>query len=67
MRVLPAFLCALVLAGCGGNDGTKDMDTGSSIASGSGRMTLGVNSYLWHATLDTLSFLPLASAETAPV
>ena len=66
MRVLPALLCALVLAGCGGssNDGMKDMDTGTSnIASGSTRMTLGVNSYLWHASLDTLSFLPLLSAD----
>ena len=26
-------------------------------------MTLGVNSYLWHASLDTLSFLPLAIAD----
>jgi hypothetical protein len=25
--------------------------------------TLGVNAYLWRATLDTLSFLPLASAD----
>jgi hypothetical protein len=65
MRVLPALLCALLLAGCGGssNDGTKEMDTGTSIASGSTRMTLGVNSYLWHASLDTLSFLPLVSAD----
>jgi hypothetical protein len=65
MRVLPALLCALLLAGCGGssNDGTREMDTGTSIASGSTRMTLGVNSYLWHASLDTLSFLPLVSAD----
>jgi hypothetical protein len=68
MRVLPAFACllALVLAGCGSSndDGLRDMDTGTSaIASGSSRMTLGVNSYLWHASLDTLSFLPLASAD----
>ena len=65
MRVLPAFLCALVLAGCGSsNDGARDMDTGTStIASTSTRMTLGVNSYLWHASLDTLSFLPLVSAD----
>ncbi len=64
MRVLPALLFALVLAGCGSDDGTKEMDTGtSSIASGSTRMTLGVNSYLWHASLDTLSFLPLVSAD----
>jgi len=65
MRVLPALLCALVLAGCGSsNDGAREMDTGtSSITSGSSRVTLGVNSYLWHATLDTLSFLPLTSAD----
>ncbi|HKQ43779.1 MAG TPA: DUF3576 domain-containing protein [Rhizomicrobium sp.] len=65
MRVLPALLCALALAGCdSSNDGTRDMDTGTSaIASGSSRVTLGVNSYLWHASLDTLSFLPLASAD----
>jgi hypothetical protein len=65
MRVLPGLLCALVLAGCGSsNDGSKDMDTGtSSITSASTRMTLGVNSYLWHASLDTLSFLPLVSAD----
>jgi hypothetical protein len=65
MRVLPALLCALVLAGCGSsNDGSRDMDTGTSpIASSSSRMTLGVNSYLWHASLDTLSFLPLTSAD----
>jgi hypothetical protein len=65
MRVLPALLCALALAGCGSsNDGAREMDTGtSSIASGSSRLTLGVNSYLWHASLDTLSFLPLVSAD----
>jgi len=65
MRVLPALLCALALAGCGSsNDGAREMDTGtSSIASGSSRVTLGVNSYLWHASLDTLSFLPLTSAD----
>ena len=65
MRVLPAFFCALVLAGCGSsNDGSREMDTGTSaISSNSSRMTLGVNSYLWHASLDTLSFLPLVSAD----
>ncbi len=28
-----------------------------------GRSQLGVNGYLWRATLDTLSFMPLASAD----
>ncbi|MEJ0027550.1 MAG: DUF3576 domain-containing protein [Rhizomicrobium sp.] len=41
-----------------------DVGTGAtSISSGTGARTLGVNSYLWHATLDTLSFIPLASAD----
>jgi hypothetical protein len=64
MRFLTALACLLLLTGCGSsNDGTRTMDTGTSIASGSSRMTLGVNSFLWHASLDTLSFLPLQSAD----
>lgn len=64
MRVVPVLLCALVLAGCGSsNDGSRDMDTGSAIVGGSSRITLGVNSYLWQASLNTLSFLPLASSD----
>ena len=64
MRALPALLCALVLAGCGSsNDGTRDMEAGTGITSGSTRLTLGVNSFLWHASLDTLSFMPLVSAD----
>lgn len=31
--------------------------------SGKGGGTLGVNSYLWRATLDTLSFMPLTNAD----
>ena len=66
MRILPVLLCALtlpLLAGCGGNTTTTDMETGATIVAGGGKMTLGVNSYLWHASLDTLSFMPLASAD----
>jgi len=66
MRILPILLCAValpVLAACG-SDTSTDMDTGATIvSSGPGKMTLGVNSYLWHAALDTLSFMPLASAD----
>lgn len=32
-------------------------------ASGGGGPGIGVNSYLWHASLDTVSFMPLASAD----
>jgi hypothetical protein len=67
MRILPVLFCALALplAACGSSStSTTDMDTGATIvASGNSRLTLGVNSYLWHATLDTLAFMPLASAD----
>ena len=67
MRILPVPYCAmaLALAACGSDSTTTtDMDTGATIvAGGNNRLTLGVNSYLWHATLDTLAFMPLASAD----
>ena len=44
-----------------GEDGFKIFGGGdSAVSSGA---TLGVNSYLWRATLDTLSFAPLASVD----
>ena len=38
----------------------KRRDSGSGAGSGSG---LGVNAHLWYASLDTISFLPIASAD----
>jgi len=68
MRILPVLFCALALplAACGSSSTpTTNMDTGATIVAGGGtnRLTLGVNSYLWHATLDTLAFMPLQSAD----
>jgi hypothetical protein len=65
MRVPTVLFCALLLASCGSSDDNDmpDTTTGSTISSSSGHVTLGVNSYLWHATLDTLSFMPLHSAD----
>jgi hypothetical protein len=66
MRILTLIVCGLLLAGCGSSnkDVIQDSDSGTTaISSESGQRTLGVNSYLWHATLDTLSFLPLQSAD----
>ena len=66
MRILPVLLCAGILAGCGSssNDSSKYLeDNPTAIAGTSGRVTLGVNTYLWQATLDTLSTLPLVSAD----
>ncbi|MCQ4162198.1 DUF3576 domain-containing protein [Roseomonas sp. GC11] len=50
----------------GEQDGLLVMGTDRSSKSGSGAGAeggLGVNAYLWRATLDTLSFLPLSSAD----
>jgi len=64
MRVLTVILCAALLAACGSSSDSDDTETGSTaIESGSGKVTLGVNSYLWHASLDTLAFMPLSSAD----
>src|SRR5579863_6253171 len=64
MRALTVVLSALLLVACGSSDDMTDTTSGTTAISGdSGRITLGVNSYLWHATLDTLAFMPLASAD----
>ncbi len=66
MRILTVLLATMLLAACGSDDAddTADTATGSTaISSSSGHITLGVNSYLWHASLDTLSFMPLKSAD----
>jgi hypothetical protein len=64
MRVLTVVLCAMLLTACGSSSDQDDTQTGSTaIESGSGKITLGVNSFLWHASLDTLAFMPLSSAD----
>ncbi len=50
----------------GNNDGILILGTDRSSPQGGGSQEgagLGVNAYLWRATLDTLSFLPLTSAD----
>lgn len=44
-----------------GEDGLKLL--GGKNKSGAGEGGIGVNSFLWRATLDTVSFMPLASAD----
>lgn len=66
MRILPVLASCLLLAACGPSQVELMQETEggtTAIASDSGQRTLGVNSYLWHASLDTLSFMPLASAD----
>lgn len=55
-----ALALATTLAACGG--GNKDRPKADLAASRV--MTIGVNSYLWRATLDTLSFMPLAQTDS---
>ena len=64
-QVLIVGVTALALASCGSSNDNDmpDTTTGATITSGSGHVTLGVNSYLWHASLDTLAFMPLQSAD----
>ena len=58
---------AVVLAACsmfGGGDEARAEDDRRGMFSGeSSQAGIGVNSYLWRASLDTLNFMPLASAD----
>ncbi|MDP1736804.1 MAG: DUF3576 domain-containing protein [Caulobacter sp.] len=79
IRVASAGVLALSLVGvsaCGSSGGSRTFQTqdeGGFRPFGLGRRSapkgdagasqLGVNGYLWRATLDTLSFMPLASAD----
>ncbi len=58
MRFTIAAL-ALLLAACSSSSG--DYDSGNS--STASKPTLGVNEFLWRASLDTLNFMPLQSAD----
>ncbi len=56
------FAIALSLTACGGGADKKLRKENDLAAS---RVTqIGVNSYLWRAALDTLSFMPLAQADS---
>lgn len=52
-------LAAVALAGCGGGKDRPKADLAAS------RVTsIGVNSYLWRAALDTVSFMPLLQTDS---
>ena len=54
-----ATAIALALAGCGKKDRPKADLAASQVT------TIGVNSYLWRASLDALSFMPLLQTDSA--
>jgi hypothetical protein len=55
-KLLIVPLCLVSLGACGGK-------TSHSPPSSSSAGAIGVNGYLWRATLDTLAFMPLQSAD----
>src|SRR5580765_4928081 len=79
MRILIIAACACLLAACSSDNSTAASTATTSTSSGSSWFwpfggnsddapaadmpQLGVNSFIWRATLDTLNFMPLASAD----
>jgi hypothetical protein len=53
-----AGLMALALVGCGGKKELRQDAAASKVT------TIGVNSYLWRASLDALSFMPLVQTDS---
>lgn len=61
-RLVTAVSCAalaLALTGCGHKKSVQSVMAPSQVT------TIGVNSYLWRASLDTLSFMPLLQSDSA--
>ncbi len=58
-RLAVALSAALALSACGGRGGRPEGDLAASRVT-----TIGVNSYLWRATLETLSFMPLLQTDS---
>ena len=57
-------LAALALSGCAHSGGARAKKASKSLLAGSRVTTIGVNSYLWRASLDTLSFMPLLQTDS---
>ena len=57
---LVALACGLAVAGCGKKDRAKSAGS----AAPARIATIGVNSYLWKASLETIAFMPLATVDS---
>ena len=60
IAILSVLAAATLAAGCGGGGGRPRADLAAAQTT-----TIGVNSYLWRAALETLSFAPVAQADSA--
>jgi len=58
-RIAILALSGIMLAGCGGARTVPNRLAPATMT------TIGVNSYLWRAAIDTLSFAPLLSADSS--
>ncbi len=56
-----AALSVIAIAGCGG--GPRIFGSGQAAQAAASTPAISVNGYLWRASLDVLSFMPLASAD----
>ena len=73
ITALAASALVLGLAGCSSSGGTDGQANARKVDAGSGfslfggkeqqQAGVGVNAFLWRAALDTVSFMPLASAD----
>ncbi len=59
LRPLIAGVAIIALSGCGGHSRPKADLAASKVT------TIGVNSYLWRAALETVSFAPLLQADSS--
>ncbi|KKI18834.1 DUF3576 domain-containing protein [Sphingomonas sp. ABOLG] len=59
LRSALVVCAALAVVGCGGGRQKVSTDLAASRVT-----TIGVNSYLWRASLDTLSFMPLLQTDS---
>ena len=59
IRLTAAISALGLLAACGGNERPRTELAAAQVN------TIGVNAYLWRGALETLSFAPLASADSA--
>jgi hypothetical protein len=59
-RVALAGACCAALAACGGGEERPEADLAAAQIT-----QIGVNSYLWRASLETLSFMPLTQADSS--
>jgi hypothetical protein len=59
-----AAACALPMAGCASLGHSSGGDARQADIAASQVTTIGVNAYLWRAALETLSYAPLAQADS---